>query len=87
MNFDESILSKRELFFFNILKKNKEVSSEEFVRILLEEKGEVTTRQSAIVCVKYLQSKIAEFGYIIRRKSGIGAGKIAVYEMKFVKMN
>ena len=81
MQFDQSILSQRELLFFEFLKKHEKVSADELVLIVKKYEFKEVKRQSVIVCIKYLQSKIAEHGWIIERVSGIGAGKVGVYRM------
>lgn len=82
MDFDRSILSPREALFFDALKENNEVTVHQLIELVKKKQGRDIQRQNAIVCIKYLQSKIARFGYIIERISDLGAGQTAIYVMK-----
>ena len=82
MQFDQSILSEREKMFFKRLKCFEEVSADDLVKLVKDTEKKDVKRQNVIICVKYLQSKVAEHGWIIKRISSIGAGKIATYSME-----
>ena len=87
MDFDRSILSPREALFFDALEENDEVTIHQLIELVKEKQKRNIQRQNAIVCIKYLQSKIARFGYIIERISDLGAGQTAIYSMRQEKFN
>ena len=83
MKFDLEILSTRERIFFATLDlANEEVTTDDLVKIVKVQEGVEVRRSSVTSCIKYLQSKIAQHGWIIENTNGIGAGKIASYKME-----
>lgn len=85
MEFDTGILSSRERNVFDLLKVQNEVTTDDMIKMIKETEGKEVKSQSAIVCIKYLQAKVAEYGFIIKKTSGVGAGKKGTYSMEKVE--
>ena len=74
-------LSDRETIIFNKLTSGEDCSAEDFDKLLVEAELAVKDIGSIIMIAKYLAAKVAPHGYIIKRVSGLGRGRKAVFCM------
>lgn len=81
MKFDRKMLSVRERTIFDALLQG-EVGIDKLIEEVEIFEGKKVTRNSIIVNVKYLQAKIAEHGWTIRRTSPLGAKNKAIFLMR-----